>query len=1023
MRIVPTITQSSSPEFIFAAMKPTATAAVLIVMLFLWATPAAQGQTGQWTQLNVLGPTPPPRAFHAMAYDSNRRVTVLFGGGNFDCKSDTWEYDGQSWALKATTGPSPRSNVSMVYDSARNVSVLVAGFCSGAVGETWEWNGSLWTQRTFTGGSPSARNDYAMAYDASRGVVVLHGGGGGAAASETWEYDGVAWTLKAGANGPSRASHAMVFDSDRNLCVMFGGNGPGDVWTYDGTTWVQHPTATGPSPRFYMPMVYDPIRKVCVIHGGNTNGPSQIGTFEWNGTSWRELSVGGRGAWQGDRMVFDTARNQIVSFGGTLAGAATDQSTWILQTLRPIIVGSYDASLGTLPSAQGWTLEEIGAASPPYSVGGGELRQGPTSPSGNQGWGIDNAQANFASQAGQVFELDARVVASTFDPNGSGPGNWRAGFTLLIVDRNLRLVALGLTNSGLVVSTDRNFALSTSVNVPLDTTSAFRRYRVEVNSTGTRVFVDDVLAASLGVPQPTFLITPKAYFGDLSTGSCDVRIRSVRWGTLSATVPLAAAGPNDNAYFTGTRPDPGAGSTTIYSVNSLTVDTGGSFTLGSGETLNLNNGTGTLYVRRGAVLIANGTINGNLYSEGLVIIPITQAGLVSRIRGNGRIVIPLPTPAPGSPPPVISFPTPPTFDPPQFFVPRGSGPGGAPGGGSPGGGGGPGSWTPGGGIVKIVTPSITFPGPVALDAELEVTGDVTQTATGSMRFYIAGNTRGQTYSALTVNKTLALDGGVQIVLRPELLGYLPRVGDTFDIMSADLGITLTSGSINLQTLMTAAGAAQLGISLPAFVSSYAGDPDTLVAFPSSLFSYSIVNGGKTLRLTMIAPVCGPSTGPVAAAACPTGSAPFSVTPNGSGPFTFQWQVQTPAGAWVNLGTTPVPIACTNGGFAQASATEPTGTSTSIRVVPCPATPGTTLNAQLFAVRALVISDCGSVPTSQAILTICPADFNCSGTLTVADIFAFLSAWFAGDPSTDVDALGGIQVSDIFAFLAAWFAGC
>jgi hypothetical protein len=54
---------------------------------------------------------------------------------------------------------------------------------------------------------------------------------------------------------------------------------------------------------------------------------------------------------------------------------------------------------------------------------------------------------------------------------------------------------------------------------------------------------------------------------------------------------------------------------------------------------------------------------------------------------------------------------------------------------------------------------------------------------------------------------------------------------------------------------------------------------------------------------------------------------------------------------------------------------------------------------------------------------CRPDFNNDGTLAVADIFAFLNAWFAGDPRTDFDGINGLQVADIFAFLNAWFAGC
>jgi hypothetical protein len=54
---------------------------------------------------------------------------------------------------------------------------------------------------------------------------------------------------------------------------------------------------------------------------------------------------------------------------------------------------------------------------------------------------------------------------------------------------------------------------------------------------------------------------------------------------------------------------------------------------------------------------------------------------------------------------------------------------------------------------------------------------------------------------------------------------------------------------------------------------------------------------------------------------------------------------------------------------------------------------------------------------------CEADFDGNGTRDVPDIFAFLAAWFAQDPSADFDGNTLVQVPDIFAFLSAWFAGC
>lgn len=54
---------------------------------------------------------------------------------------------------------------------------------------------------------------------------------------------------------------------------------------------------------------------------------------------------------------------------------------------------------------------------------------------------------------------------------------------------------------------------------------------------------------------------------------------------------------------------------------------------------------------------------------------------------------------------------------------------------------------------------------------------------------------------------------------------------------------------------------------------------------------------------------------------------------------------------------------------------------------------------------------------------CPADFDCSGGLSVQDIFDFLNAWLAGDPRADFNGVNGITVQDIFDYLNAWFAGC
>lgn len=74
-------------------------------------------------------------------------------------------------------------------------------------------------------------------------------------------------------------------------------------------------------------------------------------------------------------------------------------------------------------------------------------------------------------------------------------------------------------------------------------------------------------------------------------------------------------------------------------------------------------------------------------------------------------------------------------------------------------------------------------------------------------------------------------------------------------------------------------------------------------------------------------------------------------------------------------------------------------------------------------RAIVSDACGSTPSAAATLQSCIADYNCTGVVTVQDIFDYLTAWFAGNLNADVNASGTLTVQDIFDYLTAWFVGC
>ena len=67
---------------------------------------------------------------------------------------DTWTYDGSDWTQVTTAhAPSPRAGCAMAYDSNRNVTVLFGGILDtnwppDLYDDTWEFDGTDWTEIT-----------------------------------------------------------------------------------------------------------------------------------------------------------------------------------------------------------------------------------------------------------------------------------------------------------------------------------------------------------------------------------------------------------------------------------------------------------------------------------------------------------------------------------------------------------------------------------------------------------------------------------------------------------------------------------------------------------------------------------------------------------------------------------------------------------------------------------------------------------------------------------------------------------
>ena len=293
----------------------------------------------QCSASDVLG----VRNGHAMAYDRDREVVMLFGGADErQVMSDLQSFDGRHWRCISDRGPSKRTFPGLVYDSARKQLVLFGGnsvlFGSETdtdtfLNDTWTWDGERWEQ--FVGERPQARAEPTMVFDSDRNRIVLFGGHRTIGEErlrlgDTWEWDGHRWEQRSTDGPPPRNGAAMAFDNHRNRVVLFGGSGAtGDTWEWDGDQWKRIASADAPG-RFNSVMAYDEERRVVVRFGGWTGRNRVADTWEYDGNRWWQVSADGPPARNHSALVYDNARNVAVLFGGH-DGERVFGDTWELR--------------------------------------------------------------------------------------------------------------------------------------------------------------------------------------------------------------------------------------------------------------------------------------------------------------------------------------------------------------------------------------------------------------------------------------------------------------------------------------------------------------------------------------------------------------------------------------------------------------------------------------------------------------------------------------------------------------------
>ena len=235
--------------------------------------------------------------------------------------------------VEITPAVSPPSNIghALAYDSARRRMVLFGRNTHIGPGPfwpiTWELDGSSWTE-IFPVSSPVRRSLHSMVFDSAREVVVLYGGAFGGSYDDTWEFDGQSWLeiFTSSSPGLEGGKDEMVYDSVRSLVVFFTGEA---TWEFDGAEWTEATPPISPPTRDYHAAAYDSGRRVMVLFGGRDMYNDYSDTWEYDGISWVDTTPAVSPPSRGSHvMVYDAARGRVVMFGGALDSSTYFGDTW-----------------------------------------------------------------------------------------------------------------------------------------------------------------------------------------------------------------------------------------------------------------------------------------------------------------------------------------------------------------------------------------------------------------------------------------------------------------------------------------------------------------------------------------------------------------------------------------------------------------------------------------------------------------------------------------------------------------------
>lgn len=301
-------------------------------------------QTWEWngTAWRDATPVTPQITETTAAFDAHRGRAVLFDG------TEAVETTGPDWFTSSVVAPGPRDAPALAYDSKRRVTVLFGGNAQLgiAASDTWTWDGATWSPQMVMN-APPARSDAQMVYDRKNDQIVLFGGvdSSGAFLADTWLWDGTTWHDATPAQSPSaRTGFAIGYDDKRERVILYGGGtvdiagnpvALGDTWSWDGHTWTPLPAATQPGPRMGAVIGWNAPREHLVLFSGVNTDIGSVPTtdaFEWDGAAWLAIPATNPPPGRPGAVAFPAPHGVYIAGG---ANRANLDDVWLLEWDSP----------------------------------------------------------------------------------------------------------------------------------------------------------------------------------------------------------------------------------------------------------------------------------------------------------------------------------------------------------------------------------------------------------------------------------------------------------------------------------------------------------------------------------------------------------------------------------------------------------------------------------------------------------------------------------------------------------------